>query len=241
LECLVIGLGIFGKAVVENLKNKGVSVVGVDSNPKSLQELERVLDESVLIDTTIEDHLRQLGVEHFDYCFVCIGEDMEANLITTMHLSSLGATRIISRSKSKTHELMLQKLGAYRIINPEMEIGTQLVQEISSNLDYFVKLRRDMAMITIMVPEVFVGKKIQELDLRKNYRINILWVEKQVPFVDATGKETVYDKIEDILGPGYLFNSYDKVTLMGSFENIKRFLENFYSYAIRQDESHEAQ
>lgn len=235
MECLVIGLGVFGKAIVENLKNKGISVIGVDSNPKALQEIERVLDESILLDTTIEDQLRQVGIEHFDYCFVCIGEDMEANLMTTMHLSNLGASKIISRSKSKTHEVMLKKLGAYRIINPEMEIGTQLVQELTSELDYFVKLRGNMVLITIMVPETMIGKTIKEVAFRTNYQINILWIEKKIPFIDTNGKESVYYKPEEILNSGMIFNSYDKLTLLGSFHKIKKFLENFYSHTIPQD------
>lgn len=227
LECLVIGLGVFGKALAENLKNQGAIVVGLDLDEKNLRESERFLDQTVRADATIENNLRNLGIENFDYVFVCIGEHMQASLMVTLHLNNLGANKVVARSNSLEHSLILQKLGANQVITPEIETGRRLAHEISSSFESFMKLSGDIAVVQIEVPERMVGKSLGELDLRQKYKINILTIKKNLPFINTKGEETQLKNIEEMPSPDYYFNRFDRVYIMGTLNNIERFIQNF--------------
>lgn len=227
LECLVIGLGVFGKSLAEHLKNEGSMVVGLDINEKFLREAEKCLDQSIRADATQEDSLRVLGIENFDYIFVCIGVNMQASLITTLHLNNLGARKIIARSNSSEHSLILERLGAHRVISPETEMGARLAQEVTSNFDNFMKFSDDFTVIQMEVPQGMIGKSLHEMNLRKLYQVNVLSVVRQEPYVNHQGDDTVLKNTEIIPDPYYRFKKYDKIYIVGNFKHMNSFLSSF--------------
>lgn len=227
LECLVIGLGVFGKSLAENLKSEGAMVVGLDINEKFLKEADKFLDQSVKIDATQEDNLRVLGIDNFDYIFVCIGVNMQASLIITLHLNNLGARKIIARSNSFEHSLILQRLGAHRVISPETEMGARLAQEVTSNFDNFIKFSDDFTVIQMEVPHSMIGKSLRELNLRKNYQVSVLSVIRYEPFVDHHGEDSLLKNIKIIPDPYYRFKRHDKFYLVGNFNKVNQFVSAF--------------
>ena len=227
LECLVIGLGIFGKSLAKNLKKQGAIVIGIDVNDKMIREMEKEIDQVIKADASVENNLRALGVENFDYVFVCIGVHLEASLLTTLHLNNLGAKIIVARSNSKEHSLMLQRLGAHRVITPEIETGRRLAQQITSKFEAFIRISDNFVLVQVQIPEQMVGKTLKELNLRQKYKLNVLTIQKNTPFVDQNGEDvTLVDK-EEVPSPDYRFNPFDKIYLMGDLKNIQRFLKNF--------------
>ncbi|HCL55542.1 MAG TPA: potassium transporter Trk [Spirochaetia bacterium] len=228
-ECLIIGLGVFGKSLAESLKKQQAIVVGVDINEKSLKENQKFLDQIVRADATKEENLRVLGVDNFDYTFVCIGIDMQSNLIATLHLSNLGARRIIARSSSAEHSLILQKLGAHKVVRPEIETGERLSYEIISRFDHFIKFSENLAVVQLEVPEKMWGKNLKEMDLRKKYKINLISIKRNEPFVNSDGEDTVLKDLETVPDPDYRFKKFDKIYLVGDVSNLQRFKEDYLS------------
>jgi trk system potassium uptake protein TrkA len=228
LECLVIGLGVFGKSLAQNLKKQGSLVVGVDKDEKILKETEKIVEQTIRADSTMEDNLRVLGVDNFDYVFVCIGVDMEASLITTLHLNNLGAKKIIARSNSSEHSLILQRLGAHRVITPEIDSGQRLAQETTSSFETYMQFSDNFAVVQMDVPEKMIGKTLTDMDLRQKYKINVLSIKRDISFVDQEGEDRVLNNQEEVPSPDYRFNQFDKIYVMGDLKNINRFM-NFYS------------
>ena len=79
---------------------------------------------------------------------------------------------------SKLHGLVLQKIGADRVIEPEREMGAQLARTISSPvvMDY-VELGGDEALIEAEVPKEWVGKSLADLHLSREGGLTILAVK----------------------------------------------------------------
>lgn len=227
MEALVIGLGVFGKSLSENLKRQGAVVVGIDIDEKVIKESTRFLDQTVRTDATLEDSLRVLGVENFDYVFVCIGVDMQASLLVTLHLNNLGARKIIARSNSAEHSLILQRLGANRVITPEIETGKRLAQEITSNFSSFMQFSDNFAVVQMEVMKGMVGKNLRELDLRQKHKVNVLSIRKSIPYVDSQGEDSVFKGEEEVPSPDYRFNLFDKIFVMGDLKNIRKFMQSF--------------
>ncbi len=232
IECLVIGLGVFGNSLALNLKKQGSIVVAVDINDKELQESEKLLDQTVRADATIEDNLRALGVDNFDYCFVCIGVNMEASLKVTLHLNRLGAKKIVARSNSKEHTLILKQLGAYKVVTPEIDVGESLSQEITSNFDQFIKFSDNFSVVLMEALPGMLGKSLIEMSLRQLFKVNVLSVKKNEPYVNSKGEDIVLKNVEIIPDPNYRFQKFDKIYIVGDYANIKRFI-TFYSHEKR--------
>lgn len=58
---VVLGLGRFGASLVNELRDHGVEVLGIDTDEKRLRDVD--LTESVIADSTDPQALRQLGVD----------------------------------------------------------------------------------------------------------------------------------------------------------------------------------
>lgn len=227
LECLIIGMGVFGKSLAKNLKEEGHTVIGVDSDDKALKDSERYLDQGIRTDVNNEDNLRVIGIDNFDYIFVTIGVNMQASLITTLHLSNLGARKIIARSNSPEHSLMLQRLGANRVVTPEIEIGERLAEEISSNFEKYIKFSDNFAMVQVEIPSEMVGRSLAEINLRQKFKLNVLSVKRNEAYIDGQGDETVLKDLEIIPDPNYRFKKFDRIYIVGNIKNIKRFIETY--------------
>jgi len=226
LECLVIGLGVFGKSIALNLAKEGISVTGIDISEKALQEIAPYLKEGLKLDVTIEDNLKLLGIEKFDIIFVCIGVNMQASLVTTWILKNLGAQKIIARSNSEIHSKLLEKLGADRVITPEIEMGKKIALEVTTNFESFFELSEELIMVKIPVFKELIKKSIKELNIRKKYNINIIAIEKNT--IQVTKDEDKFKKVDiKIPEPEDILENYDILYLLGKKQSIKRFMNDY--------------
>src|SRR5690606_23853961 len=73
----ILGLGRFGQALGHELIASGVEVLGVDSDPRIVQELAGTFDHVVTADTTNPEVLRQLGVADAARVVIAIGRHIE--------------------------------------------------------------------------------------------------------------------------------------------------------------------
>ena len=117
-EFAVIGLGRFGRAVVKTLVAKGFHVLGVDREQKAVQAVLDTCTQAVVLDSTNEDALRELGIDAFDTVVVAIGADFESNLITTAALKAIGVEHVICKALSTRQKDILGGIttGAFTVL-----------------------------------------------------------------------------------------------------------------------------
>ncbi|HEX2915323.1 MAG TPA: TrkA family potassium uptake protein, partial [Chloroflexia bacterium] len=131
-DYLVIGLGRFGRAVCESLVKRGQSVLGVDIDPKLVQEASNWLTQAVILDSTDREALEEIEAQQFSTAIVAIGANFEASILTTIVLKDLGIPRVISKALTTLHERVLLKVGADEVIFPERQAGYALGEKLSS-------------------------------------------------------------------------------------------------------------
>ena len=97
---LVIGLGRFGKHIVEKLNEMHYEIMAVDRSEKRVNdpELLSLVTDAQIGDVTSKPFLRSLGVDNYDVCFVAIGDDFQSSLEVTSLLNELGAKKVVSRA-----------------------------------------------------------------------------------------------------------------------------------------------
>ena len=179
-EFAVIGLGRFGRSVVKTLVAKGFSVLGVDRDEKSIQAVLDLCTQAVILDSTNEDALRELGIGAFDTVVVAIGTDFESNLITTAALKAIGVKRIICKALSTRQKDILLSIGASDVIQPEADAGHQLALELAApNLLDRIPLGDEHTILEIMVTSSMHGKTLTDVDFRKLYGVTVMAIKRE--------------------------------------------------------------
>ena len=175
---LIIGMGRTGRHLAVNFQRLGCDVMVIDSDRANIEALEERFTDARIGDCTNENVIKALGVEHFDYCFVCIGEDFQSSLIVTSLLKKNGATHVISKANQDIQAELLLTIGADEIIYPEKDIAHNLaIRYSASNILDYVELTPDYSIYEIPILPEWVGKTIIELNVRRHYGINIIAIK----------------------------------------------------------------
>ena len=176
----VVGIGRFGTAVCRELIRNGADVLAVDSSERAIEEL-RQLEPSIearVVDSTDEESMKEAGVFEMGTVVVGISKPIEASITTTLIAKDSEGSRVrqvIARATSDLHERMLTRVGADRVVFPSRMQGERLGLElVRPNLIERLELDDRTGIDEIKVPEIFIGQSLRDLNLRKNYLVNVL-------------------------------------------------------------------
>ena len=176
----VVGTGRFGSAVCRELIRNGADVLAIDSSERAIEEL-RQLEPSIearVVDSTDEESMREAGVLEMGTVVVGISEPIEASITTTLIAKDTEGSKVqqvIARATSDLHEKMLKRVGADRVVFPSRMQGERLGLElVRPNLIERLELDDQTGIDEIKVPEIFIGRSLRDLNLRKNYLVNVL-------------------------------------------------------------------
>jgi trk system potassium uptake protein TrkA len=125
-QFVVIGLGNSGYFLARHLTALGHDVLVIDSSPEKIQDITASVSQAVVADSTRKKQMASLPLNKVDSVVVCIGEDLEASLLTVLNLKELGVKHIIAKSSSPAHTVILEKLGVSDIFHPERDMSISL-------------------------------------------------------------------------------------------------------------------
>lgn len=211
---LLIGLGRFGRHTAMRLSELGHQIMAVDKDEERVEACMSYVTNALVGDSTRYDFMKTLGVNDYDLCFVCIGDDFQSSLETTALLKDLGAKRVIARASRSVHERFLLRNGADEVVYPEWQIAQWCAMRYSSDLlfDYFT-MGDGYAVMEIQAPKDWQGKTIAQLDLRKKAGINVL-----------AGKKDGHINMN--IGPDTVVTGEETLLVLGKSDEITKILEN---------------
>lgn len=211
-QFVVIGLGAFGEAVALELMRLGHEVLGVDSSEGEAERIADSLTQTVIADATDEEALKELDLQRFDAVLIAIGEHIEASVLCTMLVKSLGAKEIWVKAISNIHHRIAQKLGADRILHPEYEMGLRVAQSMThpNMLDY-ISLGDSYFLIEIRPGEALDNQPLAELKFDRE-KIHLLALKH--------GHDLILQP-----GPEHLLRRNDHLVLVGDEDALRRFSE----------------
>ncbi len=175
---MVIGLGQFGSTVAKSLIELDQEVLGVDIDADIVQRATTFLTHAVVADATDELVLQSLGLGQYDIVIVAIGDNTQANLMTSMMLKELNVPYVVSKAESELQGKMLKKIGVDMVLYPERDMAMRLAQSLTRDyvLDY-LQLSNDIGLVEIETPEFLVGKTLIESGLRERYQLSVVAVK----------------------------------------------------------------
>ncbi len=200
---LLIGLGRFGLGVAKKLNDMGHQVMAVDSDEARVDRILPYVTNAQIGDAKSEAFLKSLGVDNYDVCFVCIGEDFQSSLETTSLLKELGAKHVVARASSEVHRKFLLRNGADEVVYPEEQLAEwSAICFTSDQIRDFVKLDGDYSIYEMTVPDDWSGLSVADLDIRRRFGLNLLVVREAGRASAIVTPDTVFVKGQTVLTLG---------------------------------------
>ena len=213
-QFLVAGLGLFGTSVAVNLQRMGYEVYAIDSDEGLVQDLSTQLNFVVCGDASDKKTLQSLPLEDVDVAVVAIG-NLERNMMCTMLLKEMGIKQVIAKAINELHGEMLSKIGADKVIFAEKDMGERLAYNlVSAGVMDYIELSNEISVMSLPVPEEFIGKNLIESDLRRRYDVNIVAIKRE-------GKTIVNPKAQEVFQPE------DEIIVLGTHAGVKRMGVDF--------------
>ena len=175
----VFGLGRYGIAVARELVHNGVEVIAVDMDERIVNAAADELPICKCADITDPEVIRQLGISNVDVVIIAMANNLEASVMAVTLCKEIGVKTVIAKSANEMHQMILNRVGADKVVFPENESGIRLAKNLlSSGFVDMVSLAKNVSMIELDVKPEWVGKNLIELNLRKKYSINVVAIRK---------------------------------------------------------------
>lgn len=210
----VIGLGRYGSRLAVNLAAARQEVIAIDINPRAVEELRDQVTLAVALDATDEESLRQQGIDKVDIAIVCMANDFEVSTLATVILKDLGVERVIARAVTHRGAEILRRIGADEVVNPEDESADRWSFRLTTpNFVSQTELEPGYSIVEMATPEQWVGKTLVDLQLRRQYDINVVAVKREV--TDPAAKAHF-----QLPRPSDVLSEHDMLVLMGDDKHL---------------------
>ncbi len=208
-QFVVWGLGRFGRAIAETLVELGHEVLGIDNNEDVVQNEAEKLTHVVLCDVIDEKAVASLGIRNFDAAIVAIGE-LQPSLMCVMLMREAGMKTIYAKASNPLHGKMLHKLGATKVIYPERDMGRRVGHNLAyTNILDYIELGSDICLMEIALSPETVGKNLIDINVRKNYNVNVVAIKHKDGSTEIT------------LDPTKPFRKGDKLVVIGTRKSVE--------------------
>lgn len=179
MKYIIIGLGNYGSVLAEELSALGHEVIGVDTNERRVDVLKDKIATSFIIDATDEQSLSVLPLKDVDVVIVAIGENFGASIRVVALLKKNGVKHIYARAVDEVHKTVLEAFNLDSILTPEEEAARSLVQllDLHVNVESF-EIDEEHYVMKFKLPGSFVGYKVSDLSLEKEFNIKIIALVK---------------------------------------------------------------
>lgn len=206
---VVIGLGKFGFHVAKGLAQQGESVIAIDNDEEKIRDISEYVQDAIVLDSSDPRALREAGIADAEVAIVSIGEHLEASILTVMALKEIGIETVVAKAITQVHGQILSKLGAAKVIYPEMESAKKLVKKIVKNMHYeTIDLSITMKLAKMTVPAFWVGTSILSPVFEEEFDV------KPIAYKHQGEWHTSFEK-DDILEKG------DILVVLGNSNNVE--------------------
>jgi trk system potassium uptake protein TrkA len=208
----VIGLGRFGSSVARTLHELGYEVTAIDLSEHLIQEASDYVTLAAQGDGTDQELLLQLNVEKSDVVVVAQGENLEASVLTTMLLKKLHVPWVVSKAKTALHGELLTRVGADRVVFPELDAGVRLAHSLGvRHINDYITLSPNAGVAKLRVPANLIGHSLEDC-IGPHSRLNILLIKRGSELITVPHYQEV-------------IQANDELVIVGADADIERFAE----------------
>ncbi len=212
-QFVVLGLGRFGLSVARTLAENGYEVLAAGNDPDAVQEASEFVTHAVCIDVTDDISLKALGIGNFDVAVIAIGHHLEASVMATLQTKEMGIPYVIAKAQNNAHKMILEKIGADRVIFPERDMGIRIANNLMyGNFFEFMELSNEFGIAEFEPLKEWIGKTLAQSEIRAKYDLNVVAIRTR-------------GKTEASPRANRLIQEKDTLIVMGENRQIQRFIE----------------
>ena len=209
----VLGLGIFGRTVVEELNKFEQEVIALDRYENLVQDVADMATKAAVGDMTDIEFLKAVGIAQCDVVVIATGNTLESSVLAIMHCKKLGVKTILAKAKNATYEEVLYGIGATKVITPERDSGKRVASNmLRHHIKNIIHIEDNIAMIEFSIPDSWVGKSLVQLDLRHKYDLNLIGIRK---------KST--SSLDTSINPNQAFEANTEVVAIANDNTFEKF------------------
>ncbi len=219
----VIGAGRFGSSVAKTLSEEGCDVVLIDINEERIREMDEFVSDVVQLDATDEKALKAAGIHDVDAAVVSVGKDMEASILITMLLKSLGVEWVVAKAINEVHGKILTRIGADRIVFPEREMGVKVARSlIHPTMFDYIEVAPGYNIVEAKPPSDIINKSLDEAKVRSKYGVDIIAIKSKRPVLDDRGETHLEEEIRIVPQATDVIREHDTIIAIGPEKNLKK-------------------
>lgn len=208
----IIGLGRFGFSLAKTLANAGHDILVLDSDEKKITAAGAFTENAFVVDTLSRENLEICGVQNCDTVIVCIGEQIDTSILTTLTVLRLGVKQVIAKATTEEQGVVLETLGA-KVIYPESDMAVRLANTlIAPHILEYIALSPEVNIVEMRLTARVEGRTVVDLDIRRNFGINIIAVKHE-------------EKLSIDILPTTVLHDGDTLTVIGRTDALSRFEE----------------
>ncbi|MFA9479523.1 TrkA family potassium uptake protein [Phycisphaerales bacterium AB-hyl4] len=214
----IIGLGRFGSRLAAQLADKGQEVIGIDRDPRIIEEMRDRVTLAISLDATDEQALIMQGIDKVDVAVVGIGTDFEAIALTTVVLKEIGVPHVVARAVSPTSARILKSIGADDVVNPEDEAADRWSHRlVAPKFMRQFELDQGFSLVEIPTPRKWVGQSLAKLNLRVTEGLHVVAVRRRKDQDDPQSPISF-----QIPQPGEPLRAEEVLVVLGQDEDVAR-------------------
>ncbi|MDR2802959.1 MAG: TrkA family potassium uptake protein [Treponema sp.] len=210
-QIAILGLGHFGKSILDELLELNVDVLIVDKDRDVIDAYKDAPVSAMALDILTVETLRKILPESIDAVIIDMGDKIEASVLAASYCAKLNIKTIIVKAETGPHGEILELVGATKVVFPNREAAKRITPLLlSTSMLSYLPVIGSLAIAELAIPDTFFGKTLLETELRKKHQLNLLSIRNG---------EAEYA----ICDPAYIFNDGDIGLFYGSSEALRKF------------------
>jgi len=182
---IICGAGRVGSHLMRSLgRNDGTFII-IESDPKKVEELMDLGVPVLVRDATLEESLREAGVEHARGLAACLPDDAD-NVYVVLTARDLNPSlHIVARAAEEQAESKLIRAGANRVVAPTIIGGHRMAMALTKPavgdfLDSVTANDLELGFEQLEVEQVspLVGRKLSETVIRSELNIVVVSIRR---------------------------------------------------------------
>ena len=205
----IVGLGRFGYALAKALAELDADLLILDQDEEKIRDMRDHTENALVIKNLDKASMMETGIQNCDIAIVCIGEQMDISILTTLHLVSMGIPKVVARATSAEHGEILEKLGA-KVVYPERDMAERLAKRMEeANMPEFAQLNDKVGIAKLTVAYEMEEETVYDADLETRFAVKLIAIE--------SNSEILSD-----IDPYYEFKEDDVIYVLGNIDALKK-------------------
>lgn len=223
MKCIVIGLGIYGRVLVDELSELGHEVIAADIKSSHVERVKDNCSAAFQIDATDEVALSILPLKNVDVVIVAIGVNLGASIRVVALLKKMGVQHIYARAVDTVHRNILQAFDVEKILIPEEQAARSLVRQMDLGViaDLF-RIDDEYCIFKFKVPYKFIGHAPNELNLNKEFHLKIISITRGGKAQNCLGIEYNHLMVPKVIEADLPLNENDELVCYGKESDFRK-------------------